>query len=112
MSFIYIASPYTHPDKHVRTQRYEQVRDYTAECLKNGEIVYSPINDNHPIAIANEMPTNWEFWARVDKAFIAVCSKVRVYQMDGWDKSVGVSAEVEYAKSIGKEIEYVGYNQS
>jgi hypothetical protein len=107
MSFIYIASPYSHPDDNVKQARYEMIRSYVADCLVKGEIVYSPINDNHPVAKYHGMPTHWEFWARLDKAFINASSKVRVYQMEGWDKSVGVKAEVEYAKSLGKEVEYV-----
>lgn len=106
-SYIYIASPYSHPDYRRMIKRYEEVRAYTSECLKSGEVVYSPINDNHPIAAHHDMPTDWAFWARVDKTFIRNASKLRVYMMDGWDKSVGLKAEVEYAKELGMEIEYV-----
>ena len=111
-TYIYIASPYSHKDYRVMIDRYRKVRTYVAECLNEGEVVYSPINDNHPISDHHQLPGDWEFWKKVDTAFIRGSDKLRVYMMDGWDKSVGVSAEIEYAKSIGKAVEYVSPSQS
>ena len=106
-TYIYVASPYSHADKEVMIKRYEQVRAYVADCLNKGDIVYSPINDNHPIAFHHDLPTDWQFWKKVDTAFIRGASALRVLKLDGWDKSVGVTAEVEYAKELGLEVEYV-----
>lgn len=111
-TYIYVASPYSHPDYRVMIKRYERVRAYVAECLNNGEVVYSPINDNHPITAHHDLPTHWEFWKKVDTAFIRGAHKLRVYQMDGWDKSVGVAAEIEYAKEIGLDVEYIRPDKS
>ena len=108
MSYIYIASPYTHPSNIWKGRRYKAVLKYTAECCAKGEIVFSPIVHSHPLTRCGiELPGDWGFWSKTDQAFIDVCSKLRVLKLTGWEKSVGVKAEIEYAMSIGKEIEYV-----
>lgn len=40
---IYLASPYSHEDKHVRELRFIQVTDYAAKQVALGNIVFSPI---------------------------------------------------------------------
>ena len=50
--FIYIASPYSHPDKAVMQERYEDVLGYVGHALGNGLIVYSPIVHHHEVAQA------------------------------------------------------------
>ncbi len=96
----------------MQVKRYEEIRAYVAKCLNAGEVVYSPINDNHPVSAHHELPGTWEFWSKVDKAFVRGANKMRVYQMDGWDQSVGVKAEIAYAQEIGLEVEYVRPDQS
>lgn len=36
-------------------------------------------------------------WAAVDLTWISSCDEVWVLQMDGWDQSVGVLAEIDFA---------------
>ena len=104
MSYIYLASPYTHPDLDVRRHRYYEALDYAIGCTQKGEVIFSPIVHSYPME--ESIPGDWRTWEKIDKVFLDVCEKVRVLQIEGWDKSVGVSAEIEYAKSIGKEVEY------
>ena len=109
--YIYIASPYSHPEDAVREQRYYDVVDYTARCLNAGEFVFSPIAQNHTIALHHKMPTTWDFWSKIDYAMVDGAHTVRVLMLDGWDKSVGVAAEVEYAKANGKNVEYAEWTK-
>jgi hypothetical protein len=104
---IYIASPYSHPDPLVMQERYEKVRDYVAHCLNNGMYVYSPINDNHPVALHHSLPTTWEFWSGLDKHFMDRCDYMIVYKLPGWETSIGVAAELAYAKEIGLNVQYI-----
>lgn len=43
---IYLASPYSHPDKDVRELRFIQITEYAAEQVSKGNIVFSPITYN------------------------------------------------------------------
>lgn len=107
VGFIYVASPYTHPDPAVAQARYERVADYSAKCMLAGEFVFSPIAHHHPIAQRHVMPTDWEFWKRIDTAMLASSVGMRVLMMPGWEKSVGVTAEIEIAKELGIPVEFV-----
>ena len=44
------------------------------------------------------------------KNFAAIdhCSHLYVMMLPGWHKSIGVTAEITYAKKTGKEIVYLG----
>ena len=54
-----------------------------------------------------ECPT----FAAFDKAFIERFDGIIVLQLDGWEKSVGVGAEIEYAKKLGLPVYLLPPNQ-
>ena len=43
---------------------------------------------------------DWEFWKRVDTDFLERCDQLVVLCLPGWDKSVGVEAEVSIARGL------------
>lgn len=101
---IYLASPYSHPDPAVRRWRYDKVCALTADLLQAGRHVFSPIVYSHSLAERFSLPGSWDFWQRVDLEFIDRCDEVLVYQLPGWEESVGVQAEIAYAKEQGKPV--------
>lgn len=105
--FVYIASPYSHKCKYEMHKRFQQVTDYAAECLKRGDIVYSPIAHNHHMQLSVGLPNTWLFWKRIDFAFLARAKELRVYCLPGWKESVGVTAEIEFANRLGIPVIYV-----
>lgn len=104
---IYVASPYSHPDTAHREMRYEMIRNYVAKHQPAYmEMLYSPIVHWHDAAVQYDMPTNWDFWWRLNREMIDLSSKILVVQLDGWDKSKGVEAELDYAKLINKPVTF------
>ena len=101
MSFIYLASPYSHPESAIRHQRYEQAKDFTADCMKQGHIIFSPIANNHLIAVEHDLPKDFDFWMTFDLAFLRVAEKLWILMLEGWDESKGVQKERETAALIG-----------
>jgi len=97
MSFIYIASPYTHTEAWMRHRRFEDVANYTAKLIKAGKVVYSPIVHNHPLAVRYDLPTTFEFWEKFDCTFVKLASELHVLRLDGWEKSKGVAGEIACA---------------
>jgi hypothetical protein len=109
MKLIYLASPYSHPDPAVQQLRFEQVCKAAAEMMRTGLAVFSPIAHTHPIACAGELPGDWRFWERYDRAMLNACTELVVLKLDGWHVSKGVTAEVEIARGMNKRVSYLDY---
>lgn len=106
---IYLASPYSHPDSRVREKRYRDVCSVAGDLMKQGYLIFSPIAHSHSIAEMCELPTNWEYWSAHDHAMLSNCEKLIVLKLDGWDKSVGVAAEVKIAEEMGIPVDYMDH---
>jgi hypothetical protein len=111
---IYLASVYSlnaktdsEEDKALREARYLRVMEKTNELLKEGLCVFSPIVHCHPMSNMYGLPKHFSFWEKLDKAYIDSCDAVWVFMMDGWEQSEGITKEIEYAKSKGKNIVYI-----
>lgn len=104
---IYIASPYSHPDKSVREQRFRDACHYASVLFQSGELAFSPIAHSHPIAVIGDLHLGFSFWQEFDLKAMGMCDAVHVLMLDGWEESKGVKSEIEHAQSIGLEIHYV-----
>lgn len=107
MRLIYLASPYSHPDHDVREQRFQLACAAASRLMANGKHVFSPIAHTHPIALAGDLPKNWEYWKSYDQRMLRCCDEIHVLLLDGWQESVGVAAEMEIAKAIGLPLFYM-----
>lgn len=103
---IYLASPYTPPDPEIREARFHAVCRQTAEMLRSGIQVFSPIAYTHALA-KHGLPVEWAFWEEFDRAFLARCWEVWGLKLDGWQESVGVQAEIKLAQELGKAVVFV-----
>lgn len=107
----YLASPYTHKDPAIRKQRAEIATEAAVKLLHMGIFVFAPIPYNEPWEKYN-LPGDWAFWAEFDKSFVERCDGgLIVLMLDGWDKSTGVTAEIEFAKSLDRPVYYVTMEQ-
>ena len=105
---IYLAAPYSDATPEVMEQRFFAINEAVA-CIIKAEaiVVYSPVSHWHPIALQCELPRGWEFWSRLDLEMINRCDELWVLKLDGWEESVGVTAEVKYARECGMPVCYV-----
>ena len=104
MTKVYLAIPYS---------RYEErsfmlANEISAEFLKQGHIVFSPISMSHPISVHGNLKGDWDTWKRVDFEFIKWCDEVVVINFDeeAVANSTGVQGELEFATELGKKIRY------
>lgn len=100
---LYLASPYSHPIPAVREMRFVSACWATAELMKRGENVFSPIVHSHPL-VRYGLPNTWEFWEGVDRDHLERCDEIVVLTLDGWRESVGVQAEIAMAHECGKPV--------
>ena len=110
MTKIYLACPYSDPDPQVKQWRFVNVNAVAARLMAKGYLVFSPISHTHPIALAGDLPGDWEFWAAYDKTFIDWCDELWVLTLDGWRESKGVQAEMALAKLAGKPVRMIDHD--
>jgi hypothetical protein len=104
---IYLASPYSHPDKSVMVSNFEIVSKKAAELVSDGHVVFAPITYGHMLCEFKEMTTCQEFWMGFCLTYLERCDQLWVYMMPGWDVSKGVAQEIEFAKENGMPIMYL-----
>jgi hypothetical protein len=103
---VYLASPYTHECPLVVSDRHWRTMAFVARHLVAGRLVYSPIVYAHTMALRHTMPTSHEWYWIFNKTMIDRCDVVWILRLDGWEQSVGVCAEINYAEMTGKPIKY------
>jgi hypothetical protein len=107
---IYLAIPYTQIDKE---SSYKQANLAAALILnQEGLNVYSPITHSHPLTQQGlDIPHTWEFWSQIDYQFLDWCDEVWVLvPKEGIvpiKKSVGINAEIKYAKEHNKSVKFI-----
>lgn len=102
---IYLASPYSDPDPLIRKARYEAACDRTTRMLQDGALVYSPIAHSHALA-ERGLPGDWFFWADHNRAMLKRCDALVVLTLPGWERSEGVRAEIEIARTLPIAVRY------
>lgn len=104
---IYFASPYSHPNKEIVRRRFVAAVQATAAMLRQNIMVFSPIAYSHVLAEVGQLGGDWSVWSKMDTEFIRMCGSVLVLTLSGWDKSVGIAAEVRYAKCLDIPVKYI-----
>lgn len=108
IKYIYVASPYSHTDATVREGRFKLIAKICARLFKDGKIFFGPILQSHPLAIEGGIEeTTWDMFSKFDCAWIDKCDEVWVMKIPGWEESVGVRAEINYAHNTGVPVFYL-----
>lgn len=115
---IYLASLFSNGAKsnsgehrEIRKKRYEYTLERLAELKLKGEFVYSPIVHCYDMSNKFDMSKTYEFWKQNDRHFISKSDKLLVLRMKDsygdWKQSKGIQDEVNFAESLGIEVEYL-----
>jgi hypothetical protein len=109
--YLYLASPYSHENPEIMQLRYRCAMDATAVLLCTQITVYSPIVHCHEIGLIRSLPKDFEFWRRHNYRMLSSAKKLLVLMLDGWENSIGVRAEIDYALIHGKPVIYAYPNE-
>lgn len=108
--FWYVASPYTKfPGGH--DAAFEASTLECARLIDAGLQVFGAIPFSHPVA--NELAkmgsdaVPFSFWEQFDKDIIERSVGIIVLTLPGWDESIGVQEEIDYANSLGKPVHFL-----
>lgn len=115
--FLYLASPYSHPDPDVRQQRWLTASHAAAWLMTGGGdaidntgapyVVYSPIAMGHPVSVMGAhcgLGHGFDDWRQSNWAFLDAASFYIALQIEGWERSVGMREELAYARMRGLPI--------
>jgi hypothetical protein len=101
---IYLACPYSHPDRRVREFRFNIATQIAGLLIQEGHLVFSPITHSHPIAEVADLPKGWEYWKEFDESFLEWCHEVHIICLPGWETSNGWANEEIIAQTLRKPI--------
>lgn len=73
--------------------------------MGRGIIVYSPVIYGHNL-VKMGLPGDFNYWGEFCLPMLKNCQGLIVVKMDGWDKSSGLKAEIEFAKNNGIPVLY------
>ena len=107
---IYLASPYSHKTTDVIEKRFKQVAETTAKLMIEGYYIFSPILNSHYLSITHGLAGDWNYWKTFDELIISKCAELWVLKIDGWQESVGVSAEIKIAEEFNLPVKYIEYD--
>jgi hypothetical protein len=105
-TYWYLGTPYTKfpaglDAAHVLASRL------TADLLKLGVPVYSPIAHTHPVAVHGEMDkVDHEIWVKADKPLLEAAGGLIVVMAESWERSRGLAHEIAEFRASGKPIVY------
>jgi len=104
--FIYLASPYSHPDKAVREERVAAVQHETVKLMEEGYNVFCPIAHTYPLEGLVRVDEHG-FWMKQDIAVLRKAEALLVLCLPGWENSAGVTEEIAFAVGHGIDVVYL-----
>lgn len=103
----YVATPYSKYPGGIE-KAFIDASKATADLMRQGMAVYSPIAHTHPIAIHGGIdPMDHGIWMPLDAHMMARCDGLAVVMMPGWRESKGIGIEIDTFEKAGKPIRYI-----
>ena len=108
MSLIFIAAPTKGvvTDGKLNESFIQNVAAYH-RIFPNLTFIAPMIQDYVLLPYLQDMDATWDVWGKHCERSIKVCDEVWVIQFDSWETSVGVEAEIELAKTLGKKLVFM-----
>lgn len=107
MKRIFISTPYTHVNPEVVQFRTDVICTYFIRLLSAGMCPLSPVVVGHPLVKNYNVNGMFTFWEDYCNSEIEHCDEVHVVMLDGWDTSIGVKKEIDFAVKLGKMVIYI-----
>jgi hypothetical protein len=106
-TYWYLASPYSKHPLGIEEAFREACRA-TADLIRAGVRVYSPIAHTHPVAVHGGIdPYAHDIWLPADEPFMNAASGLIVLRAESWEISYGIGEEIKAFKAAGKQIVFM-----
>lgn len=101
---IYLATPIAHLDPLIEAWRCAVATRAAASLHDAGVPVFSPATHGHGFARLASTQQGRDYWSRIDLPILLRCCTVLVVlDLEGWEQSAGVGAEIE-ATEVGSAL--------
>lgn len=100
----YLASPITNKSRSLQSMNQHHAIKALARITMNGYLVYSPAAHWRNAAALYNLPNSWSYWKPLSLEMLRNCHGLLVLQLPGWTASVGVAAEIKFARERGKPV--------
>lgn len=106
-TFWYLATPYSKYPAGIE-EAFRLACRATADLIRAGIRVYSPIAHTHPVAIHGGIdPYDHKIWLPADEPFMAAAGGLIVLKAESWEQSYGIGEEIKAFARVGKPIIYM-----
>ena len=105
---LYLATPYSKYPQGLGAA-HDAAAEAVALLLGAGLDVISPVCACHHVARLSGMDPKIgnPVWMRLNRKLMERCDALVVVMMDGWDKSLGVSLEIQFFEAARKPVKYM-----
>lgn len=103
---IFLSLPYSGTRDEIE-ERVAMMARFDAELMTKGFFTVSPVYKHLMRQHVENTPGDWAYWGEYSIKLINRCDRVIVLCLDGWEKSVGVEAEIAFALSVGIPVYYI-----
>lgn len=103
----YLACPFRHEDAYVQRKRCAAAHYITAQLFLQGKRIFSPLTHNETLIDILQDALPGEQWLQFDLHILAICQKLCILKMEGWEISKGVQREILFAQSMKIPIEEI-----
>lgn len=102
---IAITGPYSHKDPAIKEARVKAITSACVKLLLSGKTAITPLSYGlllieHSNKEGIEIPDTFNYWEKFCLDFIEACDEMYVLDLEDWDKSTGVGAEIAKAKEL------------
>jgi hypothetical protein len=111
---IYLGCPYSLDGQATEKQmerRHAQVTRCANVLFRIGLNVYSPITMHHQIQQHKKIKMTTRDWLQLDYEYLRHSEMLYVLKLDGWDNSLGLVSEIEFAQELDIPIVYIEPNK-
>lgn len=114
-NMIAITGPYNHQDPMVKEERVNIITSACLTLLLSGKTAITPLTYGlmlieHSKKKGVEIPDTFNYWEKFCLDFIESSDEVYVLNIDGWEDSKGVAAEIAKAKECNIPVYLVEHN--
>lgn len=100
---IVVTGPYNHANPEVKKARVKAITSACVKLLLSGKTAITPLSYGillieHSREEGNEIPDTLEYWEKFCLDFVEASDEMYVLDLEGWDISKGVAAEMAKAK--------------